>query len=244
MKKPLIAVVMPALNEEESIGTVLKKTQKYAGKIIVVNDGSTDRTASIAKSLGAIVITHKKNMGLGASLRDGFKKALEIKADIIFSIDADGQHVPEDIPKFLPKIQEGYGFILGERDLHKYPFVKKFGNFFLNLATNLISGTILRDTESGFRCFSYDALKKMYPYMKADGYEIAFEIVFAVGLYNVRYANVPVQSPVYVKGVTISHGIRNFFYMLSRRKRNWKDYITDFKYVSKKWILRGEKIGD
>jgi glycosyltransferase involved in cell wall biosynthesis len=240
MKKPIIAVVMPALNEDGSIGDVLRRTKKYANRIIVVNDGSRDNTARIAKKYGAIIVTHKNNMGLGASLRDGFKKALEIKADIIFSIDADGQHVPDDIPKFVPKIMEGYGFVLGERDLHKYPFIKKFGNFFLNFATDVISGTTLKDTESGFRCFSREALRKMYPYMKGNGYEIAFEIVFAVGLYNIRYTNVPVASPVYVKGVTIANGIQNFMYMLHRRKRDWKSYYNDFKYVARKWILRGK----
>lgn len=234
-----IAVVMPALNEEGSIGSVIRSAKKYADKIIVVNDGSTDKTAEIARKNGAFVINHRNNMGLGASLRDGFKKALELKADIIFSIDADGQHNPDEIPKFLPKIYLGYGFVLGQRDLHKYPLVKKFGNLFLNLATNLISGTTLRDTESGYRCFSHEALKKMYPYLKADGYEIAAEIIFAIGLYNVSYANVRVDSPVYVKGVTIAHGIKNFRYMLSRRKRNWKDYIKDFKYVMRKWLIRG-----
>lgn len=235
---PKIAIVMPALNEEKSIGSVLKMARKYAWKIIVVNDGSTDKTARIAKASGAIVVTHEKNMGLGASLRDGFRKAIELRADIIFTIDADGQHLPDDIPNFLPKISQGYDFVLGERDLHKYPFVKKFGNMFLNLATNIISGTTLRDTESGFRCFSGKSLEKIYPYLKADGYEIAAEIIFAVGLYNLSYANVRVSSPVYVKGVTIAHGIGNFMYMLRRRKRNMGDYVKDFKYVMKKWIIR------
>lgn len=244
MKKQVISVVMPALNEEGSIGNAIRDAKKYADRIIVINDGSNDRTAEIARKNGAIVITHKKNMGLGASLRDGFKKALEIKSDIIFSIDADGQHRPEEITIFLPKIRQGYGFVLGQRDLHKYPIVKKFGNLFLNLATNIISGTTLRDTESGYRCFSYDALKKIYPYLKADGYEIASEIIFAVGLYNVSYANVKVSSPVYLrgKGVTVSHGIGNFLYMLKRRKRNLGDYIKDFKYVMRKWLTKDIRI--
>ncbi len=234
----MIAVVMPSLNEQDSISAVMEKARKYADTIIVVDDGSIDRTAEVASEMGAIIVKHEQNMGLGASLRDGFAKALELKADIIFSIDSDGQHEPEEMPKFIEKINNGYGFVLGERDLEKYPFVKKIGNLFLNLITNVISATTIRDTESGFRCFSRDALEKVYPYLKADRYEIAAEIIFAVGLYNIRYANVKITSPVYVKGVTIRHGIRNFLYMLRRRKRDWKSYFIDTKYVMRKWLLR------
>lgn len=234
----MIVVVMPALNVESSIGNAIKGAKRYADKIIVVDDGCTDKTAKIARSLGAIVLTHKKNRGLGAALRTGFRKALDIKADIIFSIDSDGQHDPKEMPKFIEKIKSGHGFVLGERDLEKYPFVKKFGNFVLNIITNVISGTTIKDTESGFRCFSRNALEKVFPYLKADKYEIAAEIIFAVGLYNIKYTNVKIKSPVYVKGVTIAHGIRNFLYMIRRRKRDWRSYLVDTRYVMKKWLLR------
>lgn len=233
-----IAVVIPALNEEDTIGNVIREVKKNKGNPIVIDDGSTDKTAWIAKRRGAVLIVHKKNMGLGASLRDGFRKALEMKADIIFSIDADGQHDPKDMPKFIAEIEKGYGFVLGDRDLHNYPLVKKLGNLFLNFMTNLISGTTLKDTESGFRCFSREALEKIYPYLKAERYEIAAEIIFAVGLYNIKYTNVKISSPFYVKGVTVAHGIRNFRYMIFKRKRNLKSYITDFKYVCRKWLVR------
>lgn len=228
MNKMKVAIVIPAHNEERTIADVVKEAKKY-GKVIVVNDASRDDTAVIARRAGALVITHKNNGGLGAALRSGFDEALKIGADIIITIDADCQHNPEEIPLFIDKINAGYDFVLGERDLSKYPFVKKFGNFFLNIMTNLVSGTNLKDTESGFRAFTRAALKKMV--LRADKYEIAAEIVFEVGHNKLKTANIPISSPVYVKGVGVLDGFKNFRYLLRRRKRDWRSYVEDFKYV-------------
>jgi len=237
MKKTL--AIIPAYNEEKTIGNVVKIAKKYVDEVVVINDGSKDKTEEIAKKAGAKIITHKTNKGLGKSLRDGFRYALNKDFDIIITLDADGQHNPKEIPKFIKAINEGYEFVLGERDLSKYPLIKKIGNFFLNFMTNIITGTTLRDTESGFRAYSKDALKKIFPYLKANRYEIASEIIFAVGYYDIKYKNVKISSPVYVKGVTIRDGINIFFYMLKRReRRKIKDYIADFKYVIRKWLKR------
>ncbi len=204
-------MVMPAHNEEKTVGSTVKACKKY-GSVIVVNDASSDRTEEAAKKAGAVVITHKVNRGLGSALQTGFAAALKTGADIIISIDADGQHLPEEIPKFISKIQEGYDFVLGSRDLEKYPFIKKFGNFFLNRATNLICGTKLKDTESGYRAFRREALANMS--LKAERYEIAAEIIREVGRHKLRAANVPVKVPIYVKGVGVKDGIKNFLYIL------------------------------
>jgi glycosyltransferase involved in cell wall biosynthesis len=228
-----VAIIIPAHNEERTIAGVIKRAKKY-GKIIVVNDASKDRTAAVARRVGAVVINHKANHGLGAALRTGFQYALKTKCDVVITLDADGQHDPNDIKKFLGKINEGYDFVLGNRDLHQYPFIKKFGNFFLNIATNFVSGTSVKDTESGFRAFTKDALKKLY--LTSDRYEIAVEIIFEVGKNKLRTANVPIRSPVYVKGVGVIDGFKNFRYLMHRRKRKIRDYIEDFEYVARKQI--------
>ena len=237
-KKIKAVAVIPAYNEERTIGKIVRETKRYVDEVIVVDDGSRDHTREIALKEGAKVISHPRNLGLGTALRNGLKAAMERDADVIITLDADGQHVPGDIPKFLKKIEEGYDFVLGERDLKKYPLLKKIGNFILNLLTNLISGTVLLDTECGFRAVRREALKKIYPYLRAEGYEIACEMVFAVGYYNLKYANVRIRSPIYVKGVTVMDGIRNFMYMIRKRKRNLRSYVQDFKYVTKKWLKR------
>ncbi len=209
---------MPAHNEEKAIKKVLGRTKKYVDKLIVVDDASSDNTNDIVKTLDVILITHKKNRGLGGALRSGFKKALEISKfdkDVIITIDADGQHVPEEIPKFINEIQKGNDFVLGRRDLSKYPFVKKFGNFFLNLFTNIICGTNLKDTESGFRAFTRRVLKKMT--FSGERYEIAAEILYQVGKNKVKSSNVDITVPIYVKGVGVFDGFKNFWYLVKIR---------------------------
>ncbi len=230
----MIVAVMPAYNEENTVARAVQETKKYVDRVIVVDDCSSDNTAKLARQAGAFVIRHNANRGLGASLRTGFAKALETNADIIITIDADGQHEPKDVKRFVEKIKQGYGFVLGERNLSRYPFIKKFGNFFLNSATNFISGTNLKDTESGFRAITREALQKMY--LKAERYEIAVEIVFEIGRNNIRAANIPINVPVYVKGVGVMDGIKNFMFLMHRRERNISSYAEDLKYVLKKWI--------
>ncbi|MFH0832938.1 MAG: glycosyltransferase family 2 protein [Candidatus Aenigmatarchaeota archaeon] len=230
----MIVAVMPAYNEEKSIADVIKETKKYVDRVMVIDDCSADNTATVAKKSGALVIRHKMNSGLGSSLRTGFKEALKMRADVIITIDADGQHDPNDIPKFIEKIKSGYDFVLGERNLRRYPFLKKFGNFFLCMATNFISGTNLNDTESGFRAFKRNALEKFY--LKSERYQIAVEIIFEVGRNNLKTINVPISSPKYVRGVGVMDGFRNFLFLMHRRERNWISYLEDIRYVLRKWL--------
>ncbi len=223
-------IIIPAYNEEKTIGGIVRRAKAY-GTVIVVDDASRDKTAYTAKKAGCTVIKHETNRGLGASLRTGFEAALKQNFDVVVTIDADGQHNPDEIEKLVKKIGEGYDFVLGSRDLLNYPFIKKLGNFFLNLFTNFIAGTNLKDTESGFRAFRSSSLKKFY--LRAERYEIAVEIIFEVGRNYLRYANVEVGSPVYRKGVRFWDGINNFRYLLRRRKRNMRDYIEDFRFLVK-----------
>ncbi len=208
-----LAIIIPAYNEEGTISGVIKKAKKY-GTVIVVNDASKDRTENVAKKSGAYVITHSKNKGLGGALRTGFQYAINKNFDAIITLDADGQHDPEDIPKFLDKLNESYEFVLGERNLSRYPLVKKVGNFFLNNLTNLIAGTNLRDTESGFRAFKASALRKLK--LKALRYEIAAEIISEVGINKLKSCNVKVASPCYRQGVGFFDGVKNFIYLLKK----------------------------
>lgn len=228
-----VCIVIPAYNEEKSVFGIVSKAKKY-GTVIVVDDCSSDKTAYMAKKAGAAVVSHDVNRGLGAALRTGFRKALSMKPGIIITMDADGQHMSEDLGSFVRKIGEGYDFVLGKRSLSRYPFVKKFGNFFLNTATNFISGTNLKDTESGFRAFRAEALKKFY--LKSERYEIAVEIIFEVGRNRLKACNIPISSPIYVKGVGVMDGVKNFVFLLHRRERRWRDYIRDVRYVLKKWL--------
>jgi len=101
-----IIAVCPAYNEEKTIGAVLQETQKYVDKIIVVDDSSTDNTAGIAKKY-ATVVTNKTNQGYDKSIGNGFSGAQKFKPDIIITLDADGQHLPGDIPRVTEPIKLG-----------------------------------------------------------------------------------------------------------------------------------------
>ncbi|MFQ6052521.1 MAG: glycosyltransferase family 2 protein, partial [Candidatus Hydrothermarchaeota archaeon] len=141
----MIVAALPAYNEEIAIGSVILRARKHADKVIVVDDGSEDNTAEIAELAGAIVFKHERNMGYGAAIRSCFRKARELNADILVTIDADGQHDPSEIPKLIEPIQKGEAdVVIGSRFLskQKYPIplyrllgmkvLDKTTNFFLD----------------------------------------------------------------------------------------------------------------
>ena len=154
---PRITAVIPAYNEELSIGSVVISTDKYVDHIIVVDDGSSDNTAEIAAKAGAEVINHIQNMGKGAALKTGFDAVKD--TDIIVTIDSDGQHNPDEIPKLVKPIEDGEADIVnGSRYLNKKddetPAYRRLGQTILDTATNLNSGLNITDSQSGFRAFA------------------------------------------------------------------------------------------
>ena len=101
-----ITVGIPAYNEEKNIAKIILKIKKVADHILVCNDGSTDSTSEIAESLGATVINHSKNLGYGSAIRSIFLKAREINAELLVTLDADGQHKIEDIKKVIKPLED------------------------------------------------------------------------------------------------------------------------------------------
>lgn len=117
MTEEVIAVV-PAYNEETTIGSVIRDISEYVGKIIVVDDGSVDNTASVAKDGGAIVVSNPENQGYETSIENGFKRALQEGADVIITLDADGQHDPSEIPRMVKPILNGDADVVVGRRPH------------------------------------------------------------------------------------------------------------------------------
>lgn len=154
-----ITAIIPALNEEISIGTVVLKTKKYADHVIVVDDGSTDDTAEVARIAGAYVIKHSKNRGKGWALETGFDEARKNGTKIIVTIDADGQHDPSEIPKVIgPIISREADMVIGSRYLNgnSIPIYRRIGQRILDRTTNINSGINITDTQSGFRAFAVE----------------------------------------------------------------------------------------
>ncbi len=141
-----ITAIVPAYNEELSIGSVILCTSEFADHIIVIDDGSTDRTAEIAEKAGAQVIKHPENMGKGAALKTGFSAINN--SDIIVTIDGDGQHNPMEIPKLTKPIEKGEADIVnGSRYLQNMqngtPAYRRLGQTVLDTATNMNTGGVI-----------------------------------------------------------------------------------------------------
>ena len=168
----MIIVTMPAYNEENTIGKAIKDVQnvmnksKYKHKynILVVDDGSSDKTADIAKKAGAIVYSHQKNYGLAECFRTEIEKCLELKANVIAHIDADLQYKPGEIPKLLKEIENGYDLVLGSRfkgRIEYMPLIKKIGNIAFSKVVSQIAGIKISDAQTGFRAFTKEVAEKV-----------------------------------------------------------------------------------
>ena len=211
-----IWVVIPAYNEERNIGRVIDSLRAEGWRnLLVVDDGSSDRTAEIARRKGAEVLVHQKNLGLGAALRSGFRRALELGADAVVTFDADGQHDAKDVRRLVEALGEADA-VIGVRKSLGIPLHKKFGNFALNVLTFMLTG-IYTDSQSGSRALSRRALQKLV--IKGNRYEVSSEIILRVSQMGLKWKEVPVTCyyPPHakVKGTTILSGIRIFLKLLS-----------------------------
>jgi glycosyltransferase involved in cell wall biosynthesis len=183
-KKNETVVIIPAYNEELSIGSVVARAKKYVNNVIVVDDGSDDHTAEVASLVGAVVLKHEKNNGYGAALRTCFEAARALGAETMVTIDADGQHNPDDIPLLLEVMDRsnadiviGSRFASRSKPSNHIPLYRKFGMKVLDTATNLRSRSQVSDSQSGFRAYSKRAIDSIYP--KNNGMGAGSEILIS-----------------------------------------------------------------
>ncbi len=185
-------VIIPAYNEEVAISAIIKRSLKFVDKVLVVDDGSTDKTSQIARDAGARVIKHYNNLGKGVSLKDAFA---EVRGyDIVVTIDGDGQHNPDEMPNLMRPIREGRAdFVNGSRYLggsDDAPAYRRAGQRVLDIATNITSGTHVTDSQSGFRAFA----GKTIPYFRFrdTGFGIESEMLDDAAENNFRILEVPI----------------------------------------------------
>ena len=148
VKSPKVMVGMPAYNEEKSVGRIVSYAKKYAPFVVVVNDCSTDKTVEKAEAAGGFVVSHTINTGYGGAELTIFETARKYNPDVLVVLDSDGQHNPEDIPRFVEKIQEGYDVVIGSRYLDEestklIPAYRKLGMKALNKSVSISSKTIV-----------------------------------------------------------------------------------------------------
>tara|TARA_Y100000310_G_scaffold326101_1_gene390524 strand:+ start:702 stop:1583 length:882 start_codon:yes stop_codon:yes gene_type:complete len=165
-----VVITIPAYNEEKTLGKViddikkvLEKT-KYTYQILVVDDGSTDKTVETAKNKGAVVYSHPMNYGLAETFKTEMQKCLELKADIIVHIDADGQYIAEDIPKLITEVENGSDLVLGSRfkgKIESMPLLKRLGNKAFSRLISKVTKLKISDAQTGFRAFTKDVAKNI-----------------------------------------------------------------------------------
>ncbi len=164
-----ISVVLPAKNEAQNIAVVLRRLKHLLpdAEIIVVNDGSTDNTATLAAKAGVKVISHPYSQGNGASIKTGARNAC---GDILVFMDADGQHDPEDIPALLAKLDAGYDMAVGARHARTHAsWLRRFANAFYNKLASLMTGYRIEDLTSGFRAVKADKFRR-FLYLLPNGF--------------------------------------------------------------------------
>lgn len=198
-----ITAVIPAYNEEKVISQVLKDVKKEVGEVILVDDGSKDKTSDLALGEGVFVLKHLINRGQGASLKTGIDFALKREADIIVTFDADGQHKAGEIKKIIEPIARGECQVaLGSRFLDcksKIPFLRKLILKTATFFTRLFLGLEITDVHNGFRAFSKTAVNLIE--IQQDGMAHASEILSEIKRRNIKFKEIPVavQYTVYSK---------------------------------------------
>src|SRR3989338_3845774 len=214
METKKLWAVIPAYNEESSIAGIIKKTKRYIANVIVVDDGSKDNTKYFAEKAGAVVLRHIINLGKGAALKTGCDFAMKKGAKSMVVLDADAQHNPEDIPRFIEKLKKS-DIIFGYRkSSSKMPFILRFGNWFISNVAGFLYSVKLNDTQCGFRAFSREAYKKIR--LSASDYSMESEMISKAGKQRLKYVQIPIET-IYsdrYKGTTIVDGIKIVLNML------------------------------
>jgi glycosyltransferase involved in cell wall biosynthesis len=203
-----VAVVIPAYNEARTIRDVASRALAQLEDVIVVDDGSADGTAAAVADRPLTLISNPVNQGKGASLWRGFAVAIAAGADAVVTLDADGQHCPEDIPRLLAATGEHPGrIVIGARlwDKDKVPGLRYFGNRFANFWVAWAAGAPVADSQSGFRLYPAAILKHVNVF-HGPGARFAFEseILIEAGRAGVRTCAVPIAA-LYPANARASH---------------------------------------
>jgi len=210
-----ILVCIPAFNEAKTIVDIIMNSKKYAEGVIVYDDGSTDDTYELAKSCGAAVIKSPKNTGYGTAIRALFQAAKDQNADVMITLDSDGQHNPDQIPRLIePILTQGFDVVIGSRflnknDKEKVPRYRSFGIKTITKLTQSASYSGLTDSQSGFRAYNKNALSKINLF--EDGMAVSTEILLRAREKNLIAKEVPITIDYQTSDTStqnpISHGI-------------------------------------
>ena len=201
-----IAAGIPAFNEEKNVGSMIVELLKFVDIVIVCNDGSNDNTGMIAKKMGAIVVNHERNLGYGAGIKSLFLKARELGVDVLVTLDADGQHRPEDVQIVLEPIKKHEtDIVIGSRFLdqnqQQIPSYRKAGIKIITKLANTTLDKTITDSQSGFRAYNSNVLSEIIPLEHGMG--VSNEILIKANKKGFTISEVPIV--VSYQGDTSTH---------------------------------------
>ena len=200
-----VMALIPAFNAERSVGGVVAGAKQQLADVVVVDDGSRDRTGDAARDAGAHVLRHDVNRGKGAALKTGFAYALANGFDAVITLDADGQHLPHEIPKFLDcRAKTNADLIIGGR-AHLFDKMlprRRMANRFSAWSIAKASKTGISDSQSGFRLYSANLLRNVT--LRTDGFDMESEVIVRAGCGGFKVTTTPIDLG-FVDGVSTSH---------------------------------------
>jgi glycosyltransferase involved in cell wall biosynthesis len=214
-----ISIVIPAYNEEKRVGKVLDELKKFKIPIIVVDDGSKDKTSNVSSQRGILVLRHRINLGKGAALKTGCTYAFSKGAEAVIMLDSDGQHPVDDLTKFVEKLEtKEYEVILGFRSSGLgVPLDRYMGNKIASLVVKFLFGIYFADLICGYRAITREGFEKLN--WESSGYGVETEMAVLIAKRRLKYCEVPVQTLYYdkFKGVTILDSFGVLFDVLKWR---------------------------
>lgn len=234
--KHKIFAIIPCLNEGQFIGDIVTRARKYVDAVIVIDDGSTDNTAESAEKAGATVIKHKDRRGAGAATRTAFEAANEYNADVLVTLDGDGQHNPDEIPRVLAPILRGEAdLVIGSRflrpnlgqsqsvptDLKEAPKYRKFGIDVITWLFNFGSKVKVSDSQSCFRAHSRRLIEEIN--ITENGFSFSVQSLIQARRKNLIIKEVPVSCIYHLQGSSLNpvvHGLGVAWGVIKIRLRN------------------------
>ena len=194
-KSAKVLILIPAYNAASSLNDLIKRIGASVDNpdILVVDDGSQDDTEQILKSSGVKYINSVVNRGKGHALRTGFTHAVGNGYDYVITLDADLQHLPEELLRFYENLGKGDIYI-GTRNMHasRMPFLRSLTNNLTSLIISIFGGVRFRDSQSGYRMMAVDLLDKIE--VRSDRYDFESELLFRLGMMKARVIEIPIST--------------------------------------------------
>jgi glycosyltransferase involved in cell wall biosynthesis len=222
---PKRIIVIPAYNEERTVAEVVASAVKVADRVVVVDDGSRDKTSVLARQAGALVVRHAINRGLGAALGTGIETANRLNADAVVTMDADGQHLTADAARIFDRLNKGdVDFVVGSRmkkgdESGNMPIYRVLFNFIGNVLTYVLFGVWVTDSQSGLRGLSQNAVRTIQ--LRTSGMEVSSEFIKEIKDRHWKFDEIPIKA-IYTdyslsKGQSLFVGVKTAFKLIYRR---------------------------